>query len=128
MSWILNDPPPKFGAELAECQRYQVVYNGSQGGISHSIFIGTGTLDGLVSDGKIYGQGVINLPVPLRGNPAIPQGISFYAINANTPIEINAMWIDQNLLRVNYAVDGSTPMDNKVGILYCLNTIIDANL
>lgn len=22
MPWILNDPPPKFGAELAECQRY----------------------------------------------------------------------------------------------------------
>lgn len=22
MSWILNDPPPKFGAELAECQIY----------------------------------------------------------------------------------------------------------
>lgn len=24
MPWILNDPPPKFGAELAECQRYNL--------------------------------------------------------------------------------------------------------
>lgn len=28
MSWILNDPPTKFGAELAECQRYQLVVPG----------------------------------------------------------------------------------------------------
>lgn len=27
MPWILNDPPPKFGAELAECQRYQLAVN-----------------------------------------------------------------------------------------------------
>ena len=26
MSWVLNDAPPKFEAELAKCQRYQRVY------------------------------------------------------------------------------------------------------
>lgn len=127
-NWVLNDPPPNKALELAECQRYQVVLNASLNDTLHSIFIGTGTLDVLGGDGKISGQGVINLPVPLRGKPAIPQGIAFYAVNANAPIEITGMWIDQNLLRVNYTVDGSTPMDNKIGILYCTNTIIDANL
>lgn len=24
MSWILNDPPPRYGEELAECQRYAI--------------------------------------------------------------------------------------------------------
>ena len=24
MSWVLNDPPPKFGEALAECQRYSL--------------------------------------------------------------------------------------------------------
>lgn len=127
-NWVLNDPPPDKALELAKCQRYQVVYNMSLNDTNHSILVGTGSLDGLGGDGKIYGQGVINLPAPLRGKPAIPPGIKFYAVNANTPIEVYGMWIDQNLLRINYTVDGSTPMDNKIGMLYCTNTIIDANL
>ena len=40
MAWILNDPPPKFGAELAECQRSQFMIKTSIGpGISNGLYV-----------------------------------------------------------------------------------------
>lgn len=61
MSWILNDPPPKFGAELAECQRY-FVRIGIRSGISAGFFIPYNSHNG---------NYVIPVPQPMRANPTV---------------------------------------------------------
>ena len=65
MSWVLNDAPPKFEAELAKCQRYQYV-------IKHSeIDAQTPSWPGCItSDGKWLLACVV-LPVPLAKIPAV---------------------------------------------------------
>lgn len=57
MSWILNDPPPKFGAELAECQRrYIHIENAYAAGYSWS-----------ATRAAVF----LPLPVTLASNPTI---------------------------------------------------------
>lgn len=58
MAWVLNDPPLKIGAELAECQRYQIVFSIPEIiGVAHAYDTG-------------HAYFTIFLPVTLRGNPA----------------------------------------------------------
>lgn len=60
-NWILNDPPPKFGAELAECQRYQINCN-----LLNSAYARFGI--GIVRS-STYAYVQVPIPVTMRGKP-----------------------------------------------------------
>lgn len=58
MAWILNDPPPKFWAELAECQIYQLIADAPM----YALYL---------SSSSSYKYCLLPLPVTPRGNPTI---------------------------------------------------------
>ena len=65
MSWVLNDAPPKFEAELAKCQRYQYV-------IKHSVKDSqTPSWPGCISSAGKWLHTFVVLPVPLAKIPAV---------------------------------------------------------
>lgn len=67
--WVLNDPPPNYQQELAKCQRYQVVYDGtSEYTFPGNIFYGSGAV-------------MVPCPVPLRANASV----SFETTDTNYP-------------------------------------------
>ena len=121
MAWELNDTPPKFGAELAECQRKQVVYGSKQR------FFGICTLDG-IGDG---GQGILFTPVQLDKIPTIAQG-SLHAYNAVNNIDIDRFTINGVgptgvWLNVHFA---NTPdlSGGRIALIYSITDIvIDSN-
>lgn len=121
MPWILNDPPPKFGAELAECQRKQVVYGSKQR------FFGICTLDNGNS-----GQGIIFTPVQLDKIPTIAQG-SLHVFNAVNNIDIDSftiqgvgptgVWINVHFAQTTDLSGG------RLALIYSISDIvIDSNL
>lgn len=61
--WVLNDPPPNKGLELAKCQRYQMVY------VYGGTIVGTALF---YSSTSAYYS--IFLPVDMRASPVIPLG------------------------------------------------------
>ena len=121
MAWILNDPPPKFGAELVECQRKQVVYGSKQR------FFGVCTLDGIGGGG----QGLLFTPVQLDKKPAIANG-SLHAYNAANNIDIDrfiiqgvgptGVWLDVHFAQTPDLSGG------RIALIYSITDIvIDAN-
>lgn len=65
MSWVLNDAPPKFEAELAKCQRYQYVIK--QSGKDKQ----TPSWPGYISAAGKKSLACVVLPVPLAKIPAV---------------------------------------------------------
>lgn len=136
MSWILNDPPPKFGAELAECQRYYRVVDwlGS---------LYTLGFPGMVTNGAIDAVFQIPCAVLFRANPSVSVSSDFKMILRNHAGYIgNSTGLVPSLLRVNRA-SGQTPSismvanfdgvnlgDNNVPVYVAIigRLIFDANL
>lgn len=80
MSWVLNDPPPKFGAELAECQRYYLPGN---------IY---GSLIWKYAPDK--GAYFIPTPVEMRGTPTIIGEVKAKRAGSLNDVIIQANQID----------------------------------
>lgn len=85
MAWVLNDPPPKYGEELAECQRYFIeLLQGKSYGL-----IGNGIA--FQSDFALI---FIPLPVTLRSNPSIVTSGKFVLDDYKTVLEVDTIVLD----------------------------------
>lgn len=127
-NWVLNDPPPKFGAELGECQYYQSVIRAQSGNVT----LGTGVLN---SDKRI----AIPLPIgPLRISPSTidnPAGLvaSTGTFNSNslpiTKIEFIGYRPGDKIVTALFSCPtGTVGQIYRVGLLAGNKLIIDSNL
>lgn len=83
-NWVLNDPPPKFGKELAECQRYQLVLVGPNETWKN---LGCGAA---TSATKAYIS--IPIPVTMRANPEIEfGGTDWYLESGSEGVQVTAI-------------------------------------
>lgn len=106
MSWILNDPPPKFGAELSECQSYQLVLVGPGEVWKH---VGSGS-----SVSATKAAILISLPVTLRANPEVEfGGTDWYLESASGSVQVTNITKNvsaPNSVEVNvFTAGGLTP-------------------
>lgn len=86
---------PKFGAELAECQRYLVVYD-----VNGQRFCGYGTLDTTTSV-----QALIITPVQMRATPNISGDLSIYLPGVNlSATSVIVQVVGPSGVRVNLVV------------------------
>lgn len=129
MAWVLNDPPPRYGEELAECQRYQPFLSNNNG---HGSPIGIGGAFS-TKDAVIY----IPTPVTIAKRPA--NTINFTgnlllrrynmangAIYYSKVVAVTLNMASENTIAANMSVDeNTTPL--QVGEL-CEAYIIDGTL
>lgn len=120
MAWWLNDTPPKFGAELAECQRKQVVYGSKQR------FFGICSIDN-----NSIGQGILFTPVKLDKVPTIAQG-SLHAYNGVNNIDIDGFSVvgvgpTGVWLTVHFATTPDLSGGRIILIYSVADIVIDAN-
>lgn len=122
-NWVLNDPPPDYGLELAKCQRYQLVLMGSQ----FNQFVGIG---------YCYAVGELlaffPTPVTLRSIPTIVMGtIRFVGVTGGmqvftiTPSMIRSVTHESNGITGTFDVPS---INAGIGWLDVSNIILDANL
>lgn len=120
-NWVLNDPPPKYGEELAKCQRYQTDLN-----IFHSGYARFG-LGYAYAETLAYVQ--IPLPTTIRAFPTVEMSgnIGLVDLAAHTvlipAISIVSDEIAANIANVRVTVAGGlTP-----GKIYALQVMGDAS-
>lgn len=105
---------PKYGAELAECQRYLVVYD-----FSGQRFCGIGNVDSSAG-----GQAIIFTPVQMRSIPVVSGPVSIYGSGMNTSANVlSVVGIGATGIHVNFG-GGSYPNVGVIGILYASSTLI----
>lgn len=118
-NWILNDPPPKFGAELAECQRY--FYDELDGFL---VFCWT---SGANQVWTFIGQ----FPTTMRAKPATKtnEAISVNVLGTNNYTKtVTASTIGFTSNGGEYMIiPGSQGLDSEK-VYHCVVNNIDANL
>lgn len=113
MSWILNDAPPKYGEELAECQRYFYRLSGQRFRLSGC------TLNSLYFD----------IPLPaMRARPAITCKQSDTITNSWIRTVTNGESLA--LSGLTYAIDSYKPGERSATVVFVKNAhgITDAML
>lgn len=127
MPWVLNDPPPKFGAELAECQIYQIELCRSSWS-SLGIGYANSTTELVV---------FMPLPVSMRAKPFVGICEGTFTIRGDKTyweVPLTDVFVDQwsaNGVRVRCTYSGA---DFTVGAFYALEVndnnkfLLDANL
>lgn len=99
-NWVLNDPPPDYGAELAKCQRYQLVLFGTD---AYST-VGSGVVH-TATQARI----VIPLPNVLRIKPTLSYSGNFQLITDGKGATVTAMTLEsmnQNCVSVQAISSG----------------------
>lgn len=124
MTWILNDPPPKFGAELAECQRYQINCN-----LSNSPYARFGI--GAVHT-TTYAFVQVPIPVTMRGRPTatIKGDIRLLFENSTSSfyVPVTSVVVDEdssNIINVRCTFDADSRI--KIGDICILQAFNDAD-
>jgi len=118
-TWVLNDPPPDYGQELAKCQRYQLF-----GKDIYSI-PGIGTSNLLTRGQQIF----LPTPVKMRATPTIVGEPHFFDVETGeqvTGLTIQNIWLQENGICFN--VVGSTRKVNMHFGNGFGNSGLDANL
>lgn len=121
-NWVLIDPPPKKGAALAECQRYQLAIT------SPDIYVGK-----VGSNTTLEGQVFIPTPVTMIKKPAFVGNTGEYRVNSPGKSQVpNSIHVSYSgSLGVILAVTFSDEIErNSPFIFQCPNglTFLDANL
>lgn len=118
---LLPQPDMKYGAQLAQCQRYLVVLRGFG-------WIGSG-----VTDISTQGQFFIPLPVTMRTVPTISGTVRIYNyLNDLEDIEISASSISSNGIHGFFKIGSGSTLSSGDAVFLWLNTdeqlIISAEL
>lgn len=104
---------PKFGAELAECQRYFVIYD-----VDGQRFFGYGTLDTTTSV-----QALIITPVQMRATPNISGDLSIYLPGVNlSATSVIVQEVGPSGVRVNLVVPTAST-SGQVAMLHTKTTL-----
>lgn len=124
MAWLLNDPPPRYGEELAKCQRYALGLNSHK--TSYSRF----------GEGQAYAANaasiLIPLPVSMRARPTASMAGDVRLVDMETlspSNEITKIEMDEisaNFVVLRVVVDGGLTV-GKVYVLQAYNDT-DADL
>lgn len=91
-SWVLNDPPPNYQQELAKCQKYLLVLDGSGNAYSYKEYIGSVTT---TNQAGFY----IPTPVTMSGTPNVslvgtsPVFSQYYSSPAVSG-DVTAIWVN----------------------------------
>lgn len=104
---------PKYGAELAECQRYFVIYD-----VDGQRFFGYGTLDTTTSV-----QALIITPVQMRATPNISGDLSIYLPGVNlSATSVIVQEVGPSGVRVNLVVPTAST-SGQVAMLHTKTTL-----
>lgn len=120
MAWVLNDPPPRYGEELAECQRYQLLSGddtdtGSLCALSLSHF----------SNGGTY-RCFLPTPVTLRGTPVIIGTPFLYSVA--TDQKVNGGTVSIHSVQNNGVLLDVTGVSQPVYVWFANRSGVDCNL
>ena len=120
-NWVLNDPPPDYGTELAKCQRYFVRLYPARSAFCFGVFIA-------YSATSAYGT--IPLPVSIRAKPVVTLNGTFrlfggHAASIGEIAGITSSFVSIVVSSSNLTIGNAYYLENSENVSYI---DIDANL